>query len=246
MRPLLVTGCQRSGTTAFAEYMNDHEAVLLTRERYKYISPKDIAPEMFSFGRILQSEEGETNAPARYHSDLLLRKEPSRLKWLGDKNPGYVRSLPILSANIPDARFILLYRSVEEVAESFDAKANNPRDHWPEKNNFEAAIKVWNKAQQNTRRFIESHSDVAVLVIDYQDFFGDAVVSVPLLASFLELEFGPPVLHAWEQRSKAFREKRREKAAPTRTRRWRLKRAKDHETDRWIRAYMEHQRRVLA
>ena len=241
MRPLFVGGCQRSGTTAFEEYINCHEAVLVTRERYKFLDARDVTPDLFTFERILDYRENETNAKFEYHQQLLARKDPSVLKWVGDKNPSYVRFLPTLLANHPDARFILLYRPLEEVAESFEAKARNPRDRWPEENGFEHAIKRWNQAQQHTRRFVEEHPGVGVLVIDYHDFFGDATRSVPMLSSFLELEFGREVREAWGEKSQAFRKKRREKTPLSSEQAAVIEKHKDHESERWIRDYIRGQ-----
>src|SRR5687768_9781311 len=103
MRPLFVGGCQRSGTTAFADYLNEHEAILITRERYKYLDIGAVNPRMFAFDRILDYSGRETNAPREYHERLLSGKDPAKLEWIGDKNPSYVRRMPTVLENNPGA-----------------------------------------------------------------------------------------------------------------------------------------------
>jgi len=61
-RPLFVCGCARSGTTAFGDYLNQHEEVLLCQERYKE-RQKQVAWEDFSFQRIMDFRPQETKRP---------------------------------------------------------------------------------------------------------------------------------------------------------------------------------------
>lgn len=72
--------------------------------------------------------------------ELLQSKEPENLKWIGDKQPAYYRSLRTVFKNNPGARFLITYRPVEEVAESFQERARSPHDHWPESFGFEAGV----------------------------------------------------------------------------------------------------------
>lgn len=53
MRPLFIAGCPRSGTTALTRYLNLHPEILLCIERYKYLDPERITPDLFTFKRIL-------------------------------------------------------------------------------------------------------------------------------------------------------------------------------------------------
>jgi len=245
-RPLFVGGCQRSGTTAFADYLNDHDAILLTRERYKRLPARRITPGMFTFERILAPHEGETNAPRAHHEQLLARKEPSRLRWIGDKRPAHVRSLPTLLTNNPSARFIVLHRPLEDVAESFEAKARDPAADWPASNGLEAAVVRWNAALRSTRAFVQSRPDAHLVVIGYDEFFGDPQASVPLLTAFLELEFDEDVLRRWGEASARFVAQRREKVPPTASQARLLREARDEPSERWIRGYIRDQRRALA
>src|SRR5919107_4319510 len=143
MRPLFVGGCgQRSGTTAFADYLNKHQQILVCRERYRHAVLR-INPSFFSFERILSHDEEVTNRRMEYHAKLLKEKDPAKLKWIGDKAPLYANHLKLLQKNNPGARFIVLYRPVEEVAESFEARAKDSQDEWSSENGFEKGVRTW-------------------------------------------------------------------------------------------------------
>lgn len=241
MKRLFVAGSPRSGTTALANYLNQHQEVLICRERYKYVSPKKIDSSTFAFERILDYRDGETNIPKEYHEQLLREKDPGKLKWIGDKYPFYVKRFARLFKNIPGARFIVLYRPVEEVAESFEARANNPRDRWPAENGFEAGVRVWNSILLHAREFIESSPDAQVLIVDYHDFFYRNEACLPLISGFLDLEFDEPVREAWKEMSGKFEKGRRHKEALSAERAAFIQENKDHATERWILDYINEQ-----
>ena len=119
MRLLFVGGPPKSGTTALVRYLNQHPEVLLCMERYKWVPPHLIRPDLFTFERILdyrpspRGDRQETNTPRDYHVELLAGKDPERLKWIGDKTPSYVEQLRWLSENNPGASFIIIYRPLE-------------------------------------------------------------------------------------------------------------------------------------
>lgn len=239
-RPLFVAGCQRSGTTAFAEYMNVHPEVLLLRERYKFIS-HEVTPDLLSFERILAYSPGETNVPEEQYVELLKRKDPRKLRWIGDKNPDYYVFFGRLVRQNPGARFIVLYRPLEDVAESFDARARDPEDHWPAYFDFGKAVEVWNNALNHTRAFVEGPG-AQVLVLDYRDFFYRNETCVPLISRFLEIDFDEHVLADWKKRSSAFEENRRRKSTLTEEQINFLQQKKDHAAEEWILKRIEDQR----
>lgn len=83
IRPLFVIGASRSVTIAAMEYMNQHEEILIGRERYKR-NYEQMDPALLTFDRMLdyepQREGGETNIPREYHVDLLAKKDEERKK----------------------------------------------------------------------------------------------------------------------------------------------------------------------
>jgi len=240
-RPLFVAGSPRSGTTGLVSYLNRHREILICRERYKYVSPRGITPELFTFERILDFRDGETNQSRDAHVKLLERKDPGTLKWVGDKYPQYYKNLPTLARNNRGARFIVLYRPVEEVAESFEARASNPKDRWPQKNGFEAGIRLWNASLQHTRSFVESRSDPRLLIVDYHRFFGASDSFIPLLSSFLDVDFDDQVRSAWAKMSSRFAEGRRTKVPISPGHERLVRELKDHEAEAWTLDHLESQ-----
>ncbi|MDQ3508703.1 MAG: sulfotransferase [Actinomycetota bacterium] len=241
MNTLFVAGPGRSGTTAFAQYMNRHPGVLVCRERYKFI-PKKITPELFTFERILDYREGETNLPREYHANLLGKKEPGKVEWIGDKAPGYVKSLGALQKNNPNARFVVMHRPIEEVAESYDERSKSPDDPWlGGKDGFEMGVREWNAAMKKTREFAESASSPNVLIVSYHGFFYRNEAWIPLLSQFLGLEFDDAVRRSWRRMSLRFEERRRDKE-PLDERQARLiAKNKNHAAEEWILKRIERQ-----
>lgn len=244
MRPLFVAGCQRSGTTAFTEYLNDHPEVLVCRERYKYI-PWQVTSNHFSFERILEYSESETNVPEEQFVELLSRKDPARLKWIGDKNPDYYKLLGRLLRQNPGVRFVVLYRPLEEVAESFEARARDPDDHWPADYDFERAVMLWNLALTRTREFVESGQGASVLVVDYHDFFHNNEACAPLVSRFLDIELDDVVLGSWRERSKSFKRTRRRKSELGEEQISLIRQNKDRAAEEWVLGRIERQRSDL-
>lgn len=234
MNILFVAGPGRSGTTAFANYLNQHPGILICRERYKFLQP-EITPDLFSFERILDYREGETNLPKSYHEELLAGKNPRDVRWVGDKTPSYVRNLGKLHKNNPGSRFAILYRPVEEVAESYDARSKNPEDAWlGGKNGFEIGVRDWNMAMKKTRQFIEGPRRPEVLIISYHDFFAQSESSIPLISRFLEIDFDESVRQSWEKMSRSFENKRRQKEPLSEEQARFIQQNKDHDSEAWI------------
>ena len=218
-RPLFVGGCARSGTTAFANYLNQHEEILLCQERYKGRAPR-VSWNFFSFDRIM---DFEWEVPKRlplgqdlstfidYHARLLDSKDPSKLKWLGDKGPFYVRYMGALAGQNPGARFIMLYRPLEEVAESWEARAKNPEDPWLSERNYEMSVEIWNQAMVGMRDFAETSPLPRLLVVSYQDFFYQNESVMPQISRFLGVEFDKDIATRWSETSKEFESSRRKK-----------------------------------
>jgi len=248
---LFVGGPQRSGTSAVVDYLNRHPEILLCNERYKWILAREVRPELFTFERILDyrmSPRGEgreeTNTPREYHEKLLASKGAERLRWIGDKNPNYVQNLNKLSDNNPGASFILTYRPVEEVAESFEARSRDAEDPWL-LGGFEEGVDYWNAAMRSTRDFIEDATNLNVLILDYREFFNEDGPMAPLLSRFLDLKIDQGLRDAWDGMSRDFESRRRPKEPLNEEQRVYLEANKDAEAEGWVLDRIEKQRREL-
>jgi sulfotransferase family protein len=248
-RPLFVGGCARSGTTAFTDYLNLHEEILLCQERYKGRQRK-VTWDLFTFERIMDFRPEETKRPPlgqsrelfiKRHAELLARKDPTKLKWLGDKGPFYVRYMDRLAANNPGARFIMLYRPVEEIAESWDARAKNPDDPWRSERGYEMSVEVWNLAMRGMRNFIESSPTPRVLVVSYHDFFYRNEAVVPQISRFLGLEFDESVTRSWREASLEFESERRPKESLSEEQQSFIQKHADRAAEAWVLDRIEKQ-----
>ena len=243
-RLLFVCGCDRSGTTTFADYLNRHPEILICQERFKATTPQEkITPDLFTFERIGDFRPGETENPiwkdgheffVRYHKELLANKDQSKLKWIGDKNPNYVRRMDLVAGNNPGARFIVMYRPIEEVAESWEARAQDPDDHWNSNRGFEKAVKTWNLALKTTREFIENSLAPRVLIVSYHDFFYRNETVTPLIGRFLGLEFDESVTRAWADTTLEFESERRPKGTLSQEQRSFIQKHADRATEAWV------------
>lgn len=244
---LFVGGPPRSGTTALTEYLNQHPGVLICMERYKWVPPHEMRPELFTFERILDyrmsslGDREETNTPREHHVELLKGKDPERLEWIGDKTPAYVEILTRLSENNPGASFIVTYRPLEEVAGSFEARSQDPDDPW-RLGGFEDGVGRWNAAMRSTRDFVESARNLNVLILDYRDFFYDNRSVVPLLSRFLGVEIDEETREAWEQMTHDFEAGRRPKEPLNERQRAYIEAEKDAGAERWILDRIRRQR----
>ena len=219
-------------------------------ERYKWVPPHEVRPELFTFERILdyrsssRGDRPETNTPREHHVELLAGKDPERLAWIGDKTPAYVEQLRWLSENNPGASFILTYRPLEDVAESFEARAKDPEDPWL-LGGFETGVEQWNAAMKSTRNFVKSARNLNVLVLGYHDFFHDNQAVVPLLSRFLDIEIDQGTRDAWTRMSRGFEARRRAKEPLSEERRAYIRANKDEAAERWMLNRMRKQRREL-
>lgn len=241
VRPLFIAGPSRSGTTALVDYLNQHEQVLVCKERYKYVCD-EVRPEWLTFEYISDYEPGQgrksgaqTNVAREYHADLVAGKDAAKLRWIGDKYPNYVRYLETLWRDNPGAKFIFTYRPIEEVAESHEARSKNPDDPWlGGKDGFEIGIKQWNDALRRTRDFIESTMHPSALIVSYNDFFYTNEEWIPLLSNFLGIEFGHSTREAWREISQSFESGRRSKESLSHRQTAMIAERKDHDAERWI------------
>ena len=247
MNYLYIGGPSRSGTTALTSYLNRHPEMMICRERFKWIPRRDLTPKVFTFERIMDFEDGyekRDTDPRRkqVHEELVNSKDPEKLRWMGDKYPGYVRMLDELSENNPGASFILTYRPVEEVAESFEDRSRNPGDAWlGGRDGFRLGVEAWNKAMRHTRDFIESSVNPNVLVVGYHDFFYRNEGFMPLLSRFLDLEFDEEVLRSWREESRSFEDERREKEPVNEEQQALIDEHADREAESYVLRRMEEQ-----
>jgi hypothetical protein len=138
---LFIVGCPRSGTTLLKRMLDAHPQIAITREthwitRYyrkrKGLTPEGMAtseliPKLFEYHRFphLKVSRAElqsmlrTEPPISYADFVTgifdLYGERKGKPLVGDKTPGYVRSIPLLHSLWPETRFVHLIRDGRDV-----------------------------------------------------------------------------------------------------------------------------------
>lgn len=199
-RLLFLAGLARSGTTALLHVVNAHPDVVVGMERYKRVVSGGIdrlTPELFTRERFFDFSDGETNQDpeeaARWGVDYAaLEAKWDHATYVGDKMTT-VR-FDRVHEKLPEARFVFIVRDIDQVASSWDRRAQDSSDrHWPERSDAKASVERWNQSLKRIRRAVRQHPDLAT-VVEYARFFGDPeAASLRAVLEFLGLAWEPGV-----------------------------------------------------
>lgn len=199
-RLLFIAGLARSGTTALLHVLNAHPEVVVGMERYKRIVSGGIdrlSPELFTKERFFDFSDGETNQDpeeaARWGVDYAaLERKWDDATYVGDKMTT-VR-FDRVHEKLPEARFVFIVRDIDQVASSWDRRAQDAADaHWPERADAKESVERWNLSLKRIRRAVRQHPELAT-VVEYSRFFGDAdATSLKAVLDFLGLSWEPGV-----------------------------------------------------
>ncbi|GAB6985454.1 sulfotransferase family protein [Nocardioides pyridinolyticus] len=198
-RLLFLAGLARSGTTALLHVLNAHPEVVVGMERYKRVVSGGIerlTPELFTRERFFDFSDGETNQDpveaARWGVDYpALEAKFDTATYVGDKMTT-VR-FDAVHERLPEARFVFIVRDIDHVASSWDRRAQDASDSWPEHADARLSVERWNKSLRRIRRAVRQHPDLAH-VVEYERFFGDPDgTSLRGVLDFLGLPLEPGV-----------------------------------------------------
>jgi hypothetical protein len=198
-RVLFVSGCDRIGTTALTDYLNRHPKILVCQENPE-TTQGEITVDPSRFEKMLDEVPRDAGDAASHddgdsliepRAELLTNRDPSGLQWVGASNSDYLMRMESVAGNNPGARFIVMYRPIEEIAESWEQEDADGRQN--NDDGFGRAVKTWNRGLQGTRRFIRESLTPSVLLIDYHDFLYRTELVAPQISRFLELEFDETV-----------------------------------------------------
>ncbi len=210
--PLFLVGVGRSGTTALAEIFGVHPEIVMGMERFKFLwGPRvdEYSPELFERERFFDFSDGLTNIRPDVDPRWQHLYEQQEAKWdaaryVGDKMTK--ARIDQLWSKLPDARFVCIVRSPEDVAASWDARANTDSDvNWPARLNSERAIKAWNANNTRIRRAVRQRPEQAI-VVEYESFFSDGeATSLRNVLQWLDLGFAPEVAAAFADAHEHYR-----------------------------------------
>jgi chondroitin 4-sulfotransferase 11 len=180
---LFICGCDRVGTTALADFLNRHPEILVRRESSRSKLQREITPDLDDRDRLVEAHAGSS-----------AKRDPARLRWIGASNSDYVTRMEAVAGINPGARFMVVYRPVEEVTALGEKKDADDENSY---RRLRQAVETWNRSLQGTRRFIRGSLVPRVLLIGYHDLIYRAETVVPLISRFLELEFDESVTEDW-------------------------------------------------
>lgn len=194
MKYLFVGGLARSGTSALCELLNGHSKISIGMERYKYSATSgklfENGPELFTREKFFDWKDDETNIPvtagkyAEMYSALASKYEETIYK--GDKLPGYYRMVDKLLQSFPDAKIVLIWRPLLDVAMSWQRRSVD-NTSWPAENDAFKAIARAKKDVQIIIKAAERHSD-NLRIVGYESIFGSSKESAVSLIDWLGLD----------------------------------------------------------
>lgn len=213
MKLLFCSGAGRSGTTALVRLLNLFDMIVMGNERYKKLYNHQRHTKTISKMYFLSKEKFFNPTPEQtnvlrggnwegFYNDL--EKKFDKSIYVGDKVPPYthVWNHLIDLNNTLDSKLIFIVRNPYYVAASWNARARNISDSWPERNDYITAIKYWNDALECLELGIFKHPN-QICVVKYESIFSGVLAELYNVAEFLGLS----VTHEMESMYKNFTKK---------------------------------------
>jgi hypothetical protein len=189
---LFICGCPRSGTTALVRLVNSHNSLAIGMERYKYYAnSKNISrinQGAFKSDTFFNLQDNQTNINWKYFYDELIDKYQLGVKYLGDKYPHYYRFYNQINHNLGDVKWIFIIRDVISIANSYNARAADPKDKWSPEANFKKAVDHWNEALESTWKYQKNNPNPNLFVCEYEKLFNYDLDYFNSLFDFLEVK----------------------------------------------------------
>lgn len=215
---LFVCGNPRSGTTALCDLLNTDSRMVIGKERYRRVRT-GLGPEHFTKERFFEPTPRETSfLPARLiptdevgysvwpddEAEMKRRWSSPELAYVGDKAPFYIRQLPYMRDTFPGCRLIVLIRDPVAVADSYQRRADEPNDHWPEENGHLLAVEHWNQSMQDLNDYLSRYGLQDLFIVDFEAFYAGDMEYLESLYRFLDLELSPEVAARFETETKDY------------------------------------------
>ena len=183
---MFVCGCPRSGTTALGRLLNQHPAIALGLERYKFVFGRrldEFRPDLFALPRFLDIRAEDSNNP---NTHLAEKFAPGlEMRVVGDKIPYLDRRFPHVQQAFPEARMLAIFRDPADVARSWQQRADNPADSWRAEAGAAAALVEWKSAVDRVRSNLGRWGG-RMTILSYEPFFRVADAQA-LAANFARL-----------------------------------------------------------
>ncbi|MEP1328060.1 sulfotransferase [Pseudophaeobacter sp.] len=172
-RRLFLSGTAHTDSSALVNILNQHNHIMMGQERYFNKFRNDsIRPDHFKKERFLDIREGDTHAKG----GLFCRPRGQRsahfdkVVYVGDKFPPMFRHLDHVLTEFPKAHHIYILRNPLSVAESYEARFQNPDDHW--NLDWRAGIQAWNDSVARIAALSEAQLQHFIFV-QYEEIYAE-------------------------------------------------------------------------
>jgi len=199
MKYLFAFGCPRSGTTVLGHILNRHPSIALGIERFKHIAmgrrSAEFTPELFEQARFLDIRPDDTNT-VRQNDHLAQKFASGRpIRMIGDKIPRLYHRIAQLRSGFPEAQMVVIFRDPVDVALSWQARAESPRDSWPAENDGAKALAEWMSCVDIVAE-AQPACGTKLKIIDYDRFFrvpssADLAANIKRLYNAVGLDMQP-------------------------------------------------------
>ncbi|QFU74325.1 hypothetical protein EY643_00930 [Halioglobus maricola] len=172
---IMAGGNARSGTTALGLLIQASPDISMGLERFNGAYEAHLfEPDIF-----FQKLSRQLVKSGFSHEELAAKHEKAR--YIGDKKPNMVQKGWRMSLlNIPAFKVIYIFREVEGVAASYEARAKKNERGWAADRGFRSAVEDWNKELRGVPALAQAAASIYFL--KYEDIYG----SRPLMEALFQ------------------------------------------------------------
>lgn len=212
MNYLFISGAPRSGTSALTELLASHNAISLGMERFKYLYGKgQVTKELFEKENFFNFSEAQTNINnvsgkyVDYYTEM--EKKYAGSQVVGDKYPQLYKAWGKLEKEfVGQSKFVFIVRDIEDVASSFNVRAQNTKDSWPQENDYKRAVEIWNQSLLKAKEKLAR--DENIFIVYYKDLFdneeGSPQATLGRMLEYLQLDHDEALASALRVMSKKY------------------------------------------
>ena len=200
---LLISGTQRSGTSAMADLLGAHSDMVITNERYIHLAQpgryQQLGHASFRSEKLLHPVPEETQNfqwanRGEAHQALIRKYETVRV--VGDKVPMYHHYLDHLFSEMGKARLVIMIRNVVDVVDSWQARHDDQRDGiWTA--DYQKGVAMWNWDNRLILQALQKYRQ-RIRVVSYERLFSYAPAYLGRVLAFAGVDpRDPAILEAY-------------------------------------------------
>jgi hypothetical protein len=198
--PIFVVGAARSGTTWVYDILSSHPKVAGAYETWLFtmqqgvgnlFGPAHFPPGNSGLGRSFQREDVVREVRG-FAGSLLAKSLGPGHRFLVEKSPSHVMTMPLIQEILPDARFIHVLRDGRDVSVSVRQAARTWAPKWRETfgRSIASSAWAWKQTIRRTRRDGPELGE-ALLEIRFEDLKADPLSGIARLLDHCRIPWQP-------------------------------------------------------